>query len=181
MSLSDPLSVTVVVLGVLVALLIAAVIVLALRLRLLTAQQRRALDGVEVDVIGTLARQRRRMDELDAAVSATREHSESVAERLRRTVSRIGVVRYDAFDDIGGAHSFSAALLDEHADGVVITSITGRTDGRTYLKAVVAGEGTVQLSDEETAAVAAAREQARSEQVVEPGKRSWRQREGSAR
>ena len=181
MSLSDPLSVIVGVLGVGVVALIVAVVVLALRVRLLTSEQRRALDGVEVDVIGTLARQRRRMDELDAAVRATREHSELVADRLTRTLSRVGVVRYDAFDDIGGAHSFSAALLDEHDDGVVITSITGRTDGRTYLKSIVAGEGSVLLSDEEAAAVAAARAHARSEQVVEQGKRVWRQREGSGR
>jgi hypothetical protein len=121
------------------------------------------------------------MDELDEAVASARTHSEGVAERLQRTVSRIGVVRYDAFDDIGGAHSFSAALLDEHDDGVVITSITGRTDGRTYLKAIVAGKGSVPLSDEESTAVTCASEQARSEQVVGQGKRSWRQQEGSAR
>jgi len=181
MSFTDPLVIVVVVLGVLVAGLVGTVVVLALRLRRLHADQRRALDGVEVDVISTLARQRRRMDELDEAVATVRTHSESVAERLRRTVSRIGVVRYDAFDDIGGAHSFSAALLDEHDDGVVITSITGRTDGRTYLKAIVAGQGSVPLSDEESSAVASAREQARSEQIVGQGKRSWRQREGSGR
>ena len=181
MSLSDPLGIVVVVLAVLVVALIGAVVVLGLRLRALAADQRRALDGVEVDVIATLARQRRRLDELDASVTATRGYAESVAERLRRSVSRIGVVRYDAFDDIGGQHSFSAAMLDEHEDGVVITSITGRTEGRTYLKTVVAGEGTVLLSDEEQAAVAAAREGARSEQVVEQGKRVWRHRDGGAR
>ncbi len=181
MSLSDPLAIGVLTLAVLVTVLIAVVAVLALRLRRLAGDQRRALDGVEADVIGTLARLRRRMDELDTALSTVGEHSAGVAEQVRRTMSRIGVVRYDAFDDIGGAHSFSAALLDEHADGVVITSITGRTDGRTYLKAVVAGAGSVPLSDEEEAAVAAAREQARSEQIVEQGKRSWRQRDGSTR
>ena len=176
MSLSDPLAVTTIVLAVLVALLIGAVVVLGLRLRRLAADQRRALDGVEVDVIATLARQRRRLDELDAAVVAAREHSGGVEDQVRRTISRIGVVRYDAFDDIGGQLSFSAALLDEHADGVVLTSITGRTGGRTYLKPVVAGEGGLPLSEEEVAAVASAREQARGDRVVEQGKRRWRQR-----
>lgn len=178
MAASD-LLVVVIVLAVVTLALVVAVTVLGLRLRRLAADQRRALDGVEVDVIGTLARQRRRLDELDAAVSGTRTFAESTAQQVRRTVSRIGVVRYDAFDDIGGQHSFSAALLDEHGDGVVITSITGRTDGRTYLKSVSDGVGNVLLSDEESAAVAAAREQARSEQVVDQGKRSWRQRDGS--
>ena len=181
MSLSDPLAVTTIVLAVLVALLIGAVVVLGLRLRRLAADQRRALDGVEVDVIATLARQRRRLDELATSVQETRTYADTLAEKLQHTVSRVGVVRYDAFEDIGGAHSFSAALLDEYGDGVVLTAITGRTDGRTYLKTITAGEGTVQLSDEELAAVAAARAQARSEQLVGQGKRSWRQRDGSTR
>jgi uncharacterized coiled-coil protein SlyX len=170
-----------IVLAAAVVLLTVAVIVLGLRLRGLAADQRRALDGVEVDVIATLARQRRRLDELDQAVAGTRTFAEDVAQQVRRTVSRIGVVRYDAFDDIGGQHSFSAALLDEHSDGVVITSITGRSDGRTYLKTITGGEGLTLLSDEEAAAVAAAREQPRSEQSVDQGKRSWRQRDGSTR
>jgi uncharacterized coiled-coil protein SlyX len=180
--MADPdLLIVVISLAAVVLLLIVAVVVLGLRLRRLASDQRRALDGVEVDVISTLARQRRRLDELDEAVSGTRTFAETVAEQVRRTVSRIGVVRYDAFDDIGGQHSFSAALLDEHGDGVVITSITGRTDGRTYLKAIAAGQGSTLLSEEEAAAVSAAREQARSEQVVDQGKRSWRQRDGGSR
>ena len=176
MSLSDPIAVTTIVLAVLVGLLIGTVVILALRLRRLAADQRRALEGVEVDVIATLARQRRRLDELDAAVTAARAHSGTVEDQVRRTISRIGVVRYDAYDDIGGELSFSAALLDEHADGVVLTSITGRNGGRTYLKPVASGEGGLPLSEEEAAAVASAREQARGDRIVEQGKRRWRQR-----
>lgn len=176
MSLSDPLLIAVLVLVLGVVLLAAATVVLGLRLRRLTAEQRRALDGVEVDVIATLARVRRRLDDLDAAVTTDRAHAEGIGADVRRTLSRVGVVRYDAYEDIGGAQSFSAALLDAHGDGVVITSITGRNDGRTYLKSVTAGEGSQPLSDEEAAAVAAARAEARSERLAEVGKRSWRQR-----
>lgn len=176
MSLSDPSTIAVVVLAALVAVLVVAIVVLALRLRRLSADQRRALDGVEVDVIATLARVRRRLDELDAAVAANRTHSETVAEDVSRTLGRIGVVRYDAYADIGGAQSFSAALLDEHGDGIVLTSITGRSDGRTYLKSVASWEGSQPLSEEESTAVAAARAETRSEQLAEAGKRSWRQR-----
>jgi len=176
MSGSDPLVIILGVLAALIVLLTLALVVVALRVRRLDADQRRALDGVEVDVIATLARQRRRLDELDAAVIAARAHSGEVEEQVRSTVSRIGVIRYDAFDDIGGELSFSAALLDEHGDGVVLTSITGRTGGRTYLKSVTDGVGSQLLSDEEAAAIASARERQRSERVVEQGKRRWRNR-----
>jgi hypothetical protein len=176
MSLSDPVVMAIVALSVVVLLLIGVVTVLGLRMRRLSTDQRRALDGVEVDVIATLARVRRRLDEIDATVTSDRARSDEIAEAVRRTLGRIGVVRYDAYAEIGGAQSFSAALLDDHGDGVVITSITGRNDGRTYLKSIAGGEGSQPLSDEETAAVAAARAEARSEQLAELGKRSWRQR-----
>jgi hypothetical protein len=176
MSLSDPLSIIVVVLALLVAGLVAVSVVLALRLRRLAADQRRAFEGVEVDVIANLARHRRRLDELESAIAEARAETRVVDAKAGHGLSRIGVVRYDAFEDIGGQLSFSAALLDEHADGIVLTSITGRTGGRTYLKSVTAGESESLLSEEESVAVAAAREQERSERVAEAGKRRWRQR-----
>jgi hypothetical protein len=167
----------VVVLAVVLVVLIAIVVALGLRLRRLAADQRRAFDGVEVDVLATLARHARRLDGLDAAVDEVRTHSLDVREQVGHTLSRIGVVRYDAFGDAGGELSFSAAILDEHDDGVVLTSISGRASGRTYLKTLVAGEGTTLLSDEERQAVTAAQEGRSEQRVTVAGKRTWRRRE----
>jgi len=176
MSLTDPFAITVGVLAAVVLVLVVVVVALGLRLRRLTADQRRAFEGGEIDVIATLARHHRRLEELGAALDQARTHTGVVEAAAARALSRVGVVRYDAFDDIGGQLSFSAALLDEHADGVVITSITGRSGGRTYLKVVAGGEGASLLSDEESAAVLAARDQTRTERIVDYGKRRWRQR-----
>jgi hypothetical protein len=63
------------------------------------------------------------------------------------------MVRYDAFEDMGGRLSFSAALLDDHGNGVVITSINGRTETRTYAKPIVNLKSEHNLSDEERAAI----------------------------
>jgi hypothetical protein len=65
----------------------------------------------------------------------------------------VGLVRYDAFDDMGGHLSFSAALLDAAGNGVVITSINGRQDTRCYAKPVRGGESEYNLSAEEEAAI----------------------------
>jgi hypothetical protein len=176
MSFSDPLTVVVTVLAIVVVALGAVSVVLALRLRRLAADQRRAFEGVEVDVVANLARHRRRLEELAAELAAARAHTSEVEAKAGRSLSRIGVSRYDAFEDIGGHLSFSAALLDEHADGVVLTSITGRSGGRTYLKSVTDGTSESMLSEEESAALSSAREQRRSERVVDQGKRRWRQR-----
>ncbi|MGH2657293.1 MAG: DUF4446 family protein [Actinomycetota bacterium] len=75
------------------------------------------------------------------------------AETLMSAVQRIGLVRYDAFEDMGGHLSFSAALLDASGDGIVITSINGRQDTRCYAKPVEAWTSRHNLSEEEEAAI----------------------------
>ena len=69
----------------------------------------------------------------------------------------LAVVRYDAFGDMGGHLSWSLALLDDAGNGVVLTSIHGRTDARTYAKNVAAWSSQQQLSPEEEEAIAHAR------------------------
>jgi hypothetical protein len=69
----------------------------------------------------------------------------------------VAVVRYDAFGDVGGRLSFSVALLDDDGDGVVLTSIAGRSETRTYAKGVVDGGSEHALSPEERDAIDRAR------------------------
>ena len=58
---------------------------------------------------------------------------------LADAIRHVAVVRYDAFGDMGGRLSFSVAMLDDSGDGLVLTSINGRTETRTYAKGVKAG------------------------------------------
>ena len=69
----------------------------------------------------------------------------------------LAVVRYDAFGDMGGHLSWSLALLDDGGDGVVLTSIHGRSEARTYAKSIVGWTCQQQLSPEEDEAVSHAR------------------------
>jgi hypothetical protein len=68
-------------------------------------------------------------------------------------LSRVGLVRFDAFADAGGAQSFSLALLDPAADGVLLTSLHSRQVTRLYIKSIRAGRAEVPLSGEELAAL----------------------------
>ena len=72
---------------------------------------------------------------------------------LSDALRHVAVVRYDAFGDMGGRLSFSAALLDDAGDGLVLTSINGRTETRSYAKGVKAGESDHSLSPEEQQAI----------------------------
>lgn len=69
----------------------------------------------------------------------------------------VAVVRYDAFGDMGGHLSWSLALLDDAGDGVVLTSIHGRSDSRTYAKNIAGWTASSQLSPEESEAIGFAR------------------------
>jgi len=69
----------------------------------------------------------------------------------------VAIVRYDALQEMSGQLSFSLALLNALGDGIVLSSINGRAETRTYAKPVRAGKGMQELSPEEAQAVHSAR------------------------
>ena len=77
---------------------------------------------------------------------------------VQESLRQLAVVRYDAFGDTGGALSWSLALLDDRGDGVVLTSIHGRQEVRSYAKSVTAWSSEQPLSPEETEAIGHARQ-----------------------
>jgi hypothetical protein len=74
-----------------------------------------------------------------------------------RALRDVAIVRYDALQEMSGQLSFSLALLNAVGDGVVLSSINGRAETRTYAKPVRAGKGVQELSPEEAQAVHSAR------------------------
>jgi len=74
-----------------------------------------------------------------------------------RALRDVAIVRYDALSEMSGQLSFSLALLNAQGDGVVVSSINGRAETRTYAKPVRAGKGEQELSPEEAQAVRSAR------------------------
>ena len=89
---------------------------------------------------------RTEVDDLTALLARTRTE---LADALRH----VSVVRYDAFGDMGGWLSFSAAMLDDGGDGLVLTAIHGRSETRSYIKGVKGGSSEASLSPEEQQAV----------------------------
>ena len=76
---------------------------------------------------------------------------------IAQALRHVAVVRYDAFGDMGGRLSFSAAIIDDAGDGLVVSSIHGRGESRTYAKGIVGGDADATLTPEERQALAAAR------------------------
>ncbi len=74
---------------------------------------------------------------------------EELTEKGRFFFQRTGLIRYDAFEDIGGQQSYSLCLLDGNKDGVILTYLTGRNSTRSYAVTVKGGVPSRKLSDEE--------------------------------
>lgn len=68
----------------------------------------------------------------------------------------VALVRYDAFADVGGRLSYSVALLDDSDSGLVLTTLAGKTDVRTYVRTISAGTPDGSLTAEEQQAIDAA-------------------------
>ena len=136
--------------------LVVVVLLLSLRLRLVRRAQLRAFAGEERDVLSILGDHHDTLGLLDRDLRALEARADDLRERLRGDVSRVAVVRYDAFEDMGGALSFSAALLDERGNGLVLSAINGRTETRSYAKSVVDRQSEHTLSAEELEAIDAA-------------------------
>jgi hypothetical protein len=81
----------------------------------------------------------------------------------RRSFQRIGLVRFNPFEDTGGNQSFALALLDAQGDGFVVSSLHARTGTRVYAKALTAGRADGALSNEETEALRRALEPGREQ------------------
>jgi hypothetical protein len=135
--------------------------VLALSLRRLRRAQRVVLgDRSERDLAEHAAALESAFSELhtdvDASVARVDERLAQVEAALRGTIAHRALVRYDAYNELSGHQSVSIALLDDKRSGIVLSSIHHRDQARVYAKAVIAGEGELELSPEEAQAVAAA-------------------------
>ena len=110
-------------------------------------------------VARTMRADERRVDagDLPPDVLALRQEVAALKLDLADSLRNVALVRYDAFTDSGGKLSWSLALVDDHGNGVVLTSIHGRTDARTYAKSILDWRCDQALSPEEQDAVENAR------------------------
>jgi hypothetical protein len=97
------------------------------------------------------------IEPLPEDVHGLRQEVAALRLEARDALKHLAVVRYDAFGDMGGHLSWSVALLDDAGHGVVVTSIHGRSEARTYAKSIRDWSCEQQLSPEEEEALANAK------------------------
>lgn len=97
------------------------------------------------------------VDALPEDVVGLRQEVAALQAENADALRHLAVVRYDAFGDVGGHLSWSLAVLDDSGHGVVLTSIHGRSEARTYAKSIADWSCDHQLSPEEQEAIDHAR------------------------
>src|SRR5438876_8517423 len=104
--------------------------------------------GLDDTLRGVLQGQASQVRRLEDAVRALNRTDKKQDVQIRGSIRNVALLRYDAFEDVGGRLSFSCALLDDEGTGVVLTSINGRQETRVYAKPVTERRSVHNLSRE---------------------------------
>ena len=140
--------------GVLVIIMYGIIINLWMNLSYLKKRYRKMMTVVDganlerllighIDEVKQVVEENRRIDAENQRISAL----------LQKALTRVGVVRFRAFDDKGSDLSYAVALLDAENNGVILSSIFGREDSRSYVKPIQAGQSSYTLTEEEQQAL----------------------------
>ena len=101
----------------------------------------------------TLIKRLDQVDDLIAANSANEKNINKLFSNMKFTFQKVGLVKYDAFHEMGGKLSFSLALLNETNDGFVLNAVHSREGCYTYIKEIVGGNSIIVLAEEEQEAL----------------------------
>ncbi|HPM63985.1 MAG TPA: DUF4446 family protein [Bacillota bacterium] len=140
-------------------LLIVAALTMALMLKVqkIKRQYEKLLSGVsEQNVEEVLIDYLTSTKELESRTKALEVRMGTAEMEAGTHLQNIGMVRYNAFEGVGGEQSFSLALLDDKKNGITITGIFGHSETRVYAKPIEDGSSKYNLSPEELEAISKA-------------------------
>ncbi len=148
-------SLIVLLLIILVLILTVVTVSMSIRLSRLTRKYRIFMKGKEAQSLEKTFAQR--FKELDLIENQGEQHHIDI-DRLKKqhnlTLTKYGMVKYDAFDDVGGKLSFALVMLDSSNTGFILDAIHSRDNCFLYIKEIVKGESYIMLSKEEQDALA---------------------------
>lgn len=139
---------------VIIIILFIKIILTNRKLKLLTKKYETFMRGKDAETLEETIFDK--FDQIDALIDSDNEKLEAIQklfENLTVTYQKTGIVKYNAFKEMGGNLSFSLALLDKENDGFILNSMHSREGCYTYLKEIVKGESFVALAEEEKEAL----------------------------
>ncbi len=131
------------------------IIVLLVKQRKLNKKYRNFMSGADgVSLESQIFNRFREIDDLKVDSKAVKAELGKINDNLMVTYQKIGVVKYDAFKEMGGKLSFVVALLDKNNNGIILNSVHSSREGcYTYLKEIIKGESFLELSGDEKKAL----------------------------
>ena len=151
---SNWLTVLILVMIGLCAFLLIATINLTLQVHRLQTKYKsfmRGNDGISLEKL--FVNRFKAIDHLETQVNLDHRIQDGIRNTQMKTLTKYGIVKYDAFDDVGGKMSFALAQLDKSNTGFILNAIHSRDNCFLYLKEIVNGESYIMLSDEEVSAL----------------------------
>ena len=151
--ISDP-GILIIILFVITVILLVLLIFLLVRYNQLNVSYQMFMKGKKAESleeeIGALFND---ISSLKTSTERNRKDIKKIIENLSECYQRVGIVKYDAFKEMGGKLSFSVALLNDNETGFIINSIHSSEGCYVYTKEIVNGECAISLGDEEKKAL----------------------------
>lgn len=139
-------------------LLFILTIILFIKNNKLRRRYNEFMRGTETDIESLLRESIEKAESIQESHKYVKDSISRMQVQLNKCVQKVGVVRYAAIPGVGAELSFAVALLDDGNSGVVVNGIYTREGSYTYAKEVIEGESKHQLSDEESQAIAIAKQ-----------------------
>ncbi len=142
-------------LAIICVVLVIMLVVLLVKISKLNTRYLLFMDGADGKSLeDRFHRKFQNMDYINEELNKLDQHMKHIDARLLKTYQKIGIVKYDAFKEIGGTLSFVLALLTQEDNGFILNSMHSNAEGcYTYIKEVKGGEVFVALSEEERQAL----------------------------
>ena len=134
----------------LIVILLITVIVLIVKTSGLKKKYNAFMQGKDGKTLeDTIINRFEQLDETSKLSKANSNEIKKITENLKITYQKVGIVKYDAFNEMGGKLSFALALLVKNNNGFVLNAMHSREGCYTYIKEIVNGESYIVLAEEE--------------------------------
>lgn len=144
------LGILVLMLMVLVLILIVIILNMSLGLHRLNRKYTMFMKGSDGQSLERVFSQKlKEVDRLSSSNDDNYVQIQTLQKKIGKTLTKYGIVKYDAFDDVGGKLSFALAMLDFNNTGFILNAIHSRDNCFFYIKEIVNGESYILLSSEE--------------------------------
>lgn len=141
-------------LAALVLVLIIIMLISSIQMHSLKKKYKNFMSGRDgKNLEDTLLKKLEQVDQVMEINAANQKNINKIFSTMKNTFQKVGLVKYDAFNEMGGKLSFSLALLNQMNDGFIINAMHSREGCYTYIKEIIDGNSIIALSGEEQEAL----------------------------